>query len=242
MICLLYTYVLAKSDPFRQEPLPFMPSAMRFLNAYRQFKPKLKHDLCIVGCGGEVDALFEEVATFYRRYDGDGYDCGAYQAVGSKLKYDLVLGLNSHVFFWRDGWLEAFAKAYDVFGPGVYGASGSYERNRHIRTPAIAFSPELMRKYPVKIDSRVAAEEAEGGPMNFTVWAQEQRKPTIVVAADGCYSLSRIRAIQNGFRRGDQSNMLILDRHSELYRNASLDQRRHLEQVVYGPSPEPANL
>lgn len=235
-ICLLYTRVIKNHDPNWKAPLPYDQSAVRFLQSYLQHRPKIPHELIVANCGGEGDSMFDQVAIRFYRDDGGGYDCGTYQAIGSKLDCDFVLGLNSHCHFWRDGWLEQFAEAFSVFGKNtIYGASGSYERNRHIRTPAIAFTPEIMSQYPQRVNDRKGAEEFE---QNFTIWAESKGYMAIVVATDGNYTLSRIKAIKAGFRRGDQSNMLIKDRHVLVYDSATPEMKAHLESVTYSNAPE----
>jgi hypothetical protein len=236
-IAILYLRILKNSCPNWVAPLPYEPSTRRFLSTYLKFKPKIPHDLVVVNCGSrEHDGMFDGIAQ-HIFCDSGGFDGGTYQAMGPLMCHDLVLGLNTHTYFWRDGWLERFAEAFTKYGPGIYGATGSYEANRHIRTPSIAFTPEIISRYPKTIDTRDKAGEFEFGPNNFTIWAQSQGYPAIVVATNGDYKLHEIRRIKEGFRRSTQQNCLIRDRHTDVYDHASPQDRQHLESVVYDAAP-----
>lgn len=239
-LAVFYLRIIKNNNPDWVAPLPYEPSSNRFLSSYIKFKPKIPHDLIVVNCGSAVhDGKFDKVAAQYRTSYSLGFDCGTYQDVGSSnLDYDLILGVNTHTYFWREGWLERFESAFNKFGPGVYGASGSYEQNRHIRTTGIAFTPDIISRYPKKIDTREKAGEFEFGPNNFTIWAQSEGYPAIVVAAGADYHLHEIRKIKSGFRRHDQRNMLIWDRHSDIYARSDLKYKAHLESVVYDPAPQ----
>lgn len=232
-IVLLYLRILKKFDLSFPEQKSYAQSSKRFLESYKIFKPSLPHSLIVVNCGSlQHDGLFDGVATDYRNYNGGGYDCGTYQAIGSKLECDLVVALNTHVHFWRSGWLEYFVEARTRFGPGVYGATASYEGYPHLRTPAIAFSPEIMKRYPCTIDTRNEAASFEAGPSNFSLWAHRNHIPCWLVTADGLYGIKQWRTPKNIFRRGTQRNCLIFDRHTDIYENANERERKLLEQTA----------
>ena len=229
-IALLYLRILKKFDPAFPEHKCYEESSKRFLDTYLRFKPAIPHELIIVNCGSSLhDGMFDEVATQYRVFNGGGFDCGTYQAVGGSLDCDLVFGLNTHTYFWRHGWLERFADEFGKHGPGVYGATASFEINPHLRTPAIAFDPKIMREYPHVINNRQEAADFEAGPENFSLWAFQQRHTVRLVAADGSYPLQAWRVPQNIFRRGDQSNCLIFDRHTDIYAEADAETKLRLE-------------
>lgn len=220
-IVLLYTRILKKFDERHPEHKSYAESSRRFLETYQRFKPAIPHRIVIVNCGqSEHDGMFDGVASEYANYNGGGYDCGTWQAIGGAMEADLVVGLNTHTYFWRPDWLEPFLRARNKFGPGVFGAAASYEQHSHLRTPCIAFSPEIMREYPMLVDSREKASWFEAGSNNFSIWVIRQWKPAVLVAADGFYSEPDWRKPPNIFRRGDQSNCLVFDRHCDIYRQA----------------------
>lgn len=232
-VAVLYLRVVRRADPSLPMPFPYDRGHARFLDTYRKFTPTVEHDLIIVNCGITKDVSpFDDIAHKYCYYDGLGSDCGTYQAVVPTLNYDLVLCLNSIVYFWRPGWLEPFISACDRFGPGVYGASASCENNPHLRTPSIACSPKVMSGYPMLINSRQDAIEFESGPNNFSLWSEQSGYASVMVASDGFYHRENWRTPNNIFRRGDQSNCLIWDRHTEIYAKASAAEKIQLERMA----------
>lgn len=227
--------MIKKWDESHPEHKSYAESAERFLRTYKEFKPKIPHELIVVNCGApEPDGMFDEIATGYARYDGGGYDCGTYQDVSNRLNCDLVFGLNTHTYFWRYGWLEPFVDAFKVCGHGIYGASASFENNPHIRTPAIAFTQRVMADYPLLIHSREGTVNFEAGPQNFSLFALSKGYRVCVVAADSNYCLESLDKIPNGFRIGDQSGVLVHDRHTDLYRDASPEERIALQNKALG--------
>lgn len=232
-VAVLYLRVVRRADPSLPMPFPYDVGHARFLDSYRKFTPEIEHDLVVVNCGITKDVSpFDDLANKYCYYDGLGSDCGTYQAVVPTLKHDLVLCLNSIAYFWRPGWLEPFVAAAEKMGPGVYGASASCENNPHLRTPAIACAPKIMAAYPMLVNSRQDAIEFESGRLNFSLWAEQSGYPSVMVAADGVYQREDWRKPPNIFRRGDQSNCLIWDRHTEIYARASTSDKLKLERAA----------
>ncbi len=220
-IVLLYLRILKKSDPGYVEPKSYEESTKRFLSTYRQFKPNIEHELVVVNCGSEAhDGLFDNVVSRYETDMGGGFDCGSFKHIGGRQSCDLVVGLNTHTYFWRDGWLEPFAQCAQQFGKGVYGASASYDCHPHLRTPCIAFSPQVARQYPYPVVTRLDAGSFEGGPNNFSLWARNNNYASRLVTATSSYGLNAWRSTKNGFRQGNQTDCLVFDRHTDLYAKA----------------------
>lgn len=234
-IALLYIRVLKKSDPNFPVAKDYQKSSLRFLDTYKTFKPEIPHDLIVANCGQkEHDGMFDKVATSYMNYNGGGYDCGTYQAVGGRLDHDLVFGLNTHTWFRRKDWMDRFVITFKRCGPGVYGPTASYENAPHLRTPAIAFSPKIMRYYPIIVDNRQKCCNFEAGPNNFSLWAEGQGWPVCLITTERAWARPDWRKPKNGFRDGDQSNVLIYDRHTDLYDAASEQDKRILERAANG--------
>lgn len=228
-VAVLYLKIVRRVEKY---PIatPYEIGHKRFYDAYREFKPVIPHDLIIVRCGATEEATdFDSIATHYMRYDGWGADSAAYQFVVRVLDYDLVLCLNTLAYPWRHGWLEPFVEAFKVHGKGVYGATASYEIHPHLRTPAIAFHPDLIREYPFTITNRADAGMFEASPNSISAWADRVGYPCILVAAQGRYYRVDWRKGPNIFRRGDQSNCLVFDRHTDLYRDADAATKAKLE-------------
>jgi hypothetical protein len=234
-VVLLYIRVIRKSDPKYVVPKDYDQSSKRFLETYQQFKPTIPHELCVVNCGSEThDGLFDGIASRYETDMGGGFDCGTYQHIGGKQPCDLVVGLNTHTYFWRNGWLEPIVRCAESCGKGVYGVSGSYEQNPHLRTPCIAFSPEVMRQYPHQCLTRLDAGAFEFGPENFSLWAHNAGFPTYLVTEKVTYDIEGWRFPRHGFRDGNQRNCLVWDRHTELYASSDKATKRHLESMANG--------
>lgn len=232
-VILLYLRILKRFDPTYPEMKSYNESSVRFLRTYQTFRPKIPHRLVVVNCGAtQHDAMFDCVADEYRTYNGGGFDCGTYQAVASTLNCDLVLALNTHTYFWSHDWLEPFVVAATNFGPGVFGASSSFERFPHLRTPAIAFNPKIICGYPVMVDTRDKAADFEAGNQNFSAWAMQMHYPVLLVTRNAFYSIEHWRTPANIFRRGNQSNCLIFDRHTDVYAAADFQEKRNLEKLA----------
>jgi len=233
-IVLLYIHVRTKLDPSYIEPYPYSLGARRFKESYLKFKPEIPHRLLVVNSGVISDAsIFEDVAHF-EQYHGRGWDCGTYQAVARRVDCDLLVCFNTLAYFWQAGWLEPFVRAVEKHGKGVYGPSASYELHPHLRTPCIAFHPEIIRDYPIKVDSRDACCQFEHRGDNFSIWAKSAGYPVLLVTKEGEYEQPQWRAPDRIFRRADQANMLVWDRHSDDYAAATPEQKRMLASAADG--------
>jgi hypothetical protein len=232
-LAVLYLHIVKKSDPNYPVQKDYAESTDRFIHTYKAHHPVTIHDLVIAHCGGYADGgLFRDIADDEFTIIGNGYDNGSYQEMNRVLMcYDLVLALNTHAHFWRDGWLEPIAEAARKHGIGVYGISASRENHPHLRTPAIAYHPGVMAEYPLKCRTRGDCCLFEAGPDNFSLWAHRRGFPSMLVTADGdCWPVEHWRKPPNIFRRGDQSNVLIWDRHTDIYAAASPEEKAKLEK------------
>lgn len=214
----------------------------RFARAYRAFDAGCAHELYICTSGGSLsetsrmalDGLCYESFT----YAGRGWDIGAYQWSASRLKgYNMLVCLNSQAHPARAGWLARIADAWDRHGPGIYGASSSFEGAPHVRTSCIATAPALLQTYPLIVRSRYDACVFEHSPRNFSLWAQDQGLPVYVVLASGAVTLENSRQGPEVFRKGGQSDLLVHDRHTLLYDAAGPAERRRLQALADGEMP-----
>ena len=69
---------------------------------------------------------------------------------------------------------------------------------------------------------------------NFTQWVRNKGLQTRLVTWDGVYDLPDWRKPQNIFRRGDQSNLIVKDRHCEAYEVSDVDGKARLEALAGG--------
>lgn len=225
-------------------------SAKRFAETFQQFEPECEHELIVVSCNGratnELREAFNGIRCRHELYRGGGRDCGAAQHIARRVDCDFLVCANAGAYFHRAGWLKRFLEARQEYGEGLYGASASYEsfpyvagvKNPHIRTSFFGCNPKTFREFPHLIDSREKCLRFECGDWNFTRWFEERGEPAFLVTWDGCYRQAEFRSPPNVFRKGDQSNLLIRDRHMDVYEQS--DRQRRTELEVYangGPSP-----
>ena len=240
-IAVLYNLVEQATEDI---PLPnnWDEILQRFRNSYVQHPAGIEHDLYLCASGAPLSSrsrhLFAELKYRTLNYIGKGWDIGAYQhCAGRLLEYDLVFFMNSQAFVVTDEWLSPFAGAYASYGPGIYGASSSFEVSPHIRTSAFAASPQLLLRYPLKVKSRYDACVFEHSPTNFAQWAIGRKYPVQVVMCSGTYPLMDSRRGADIFRRGSQKDLIINDRHTLLYELATGTERKRLEQLADGKIP-----
>lgn len=223
---LAYTRVVRTARENPKAASAYDPAFERFLRTYNQFKPTQDHELVIIDCGGLGLPvwLYEDPPILARsiEYYGDGWDVGAYQYAANALDCDLLVCLNSWTYFHVEGWLYPMVAMAAHYGPGLYGPSSSYELGPHIRTTCMAVDPKLLREYPVAVNNRERCCTFEAGPECFTKFALARKVPVFMSLRDEAVEPERWRSpeLKNIFRRGDQSNVLVWDRHTDFYANA----------------------
>jgi len=232
---LLYIYLVRPSEvPGRD----FSVIHQRFIDSYRKFMPGVPHQLRVVLYNGEktpeIESKFDGLNAVYSFYNGDGLDMGAYQAVTRVLDADFAICCNTQAHFHRSGWMERLVEAFVQYGEGLYGPMGSYEDTPHLRGPCMAFPPKLMRQYPHLISNRETAHRFESREWNFTQWVRSIGKPALMVTWDEVLEQSDWRKPDNIFRRGDQSNCLVWDRHTEVYFKENAPRREELARSADG--------
>lgn len=242
-IAVLYNWVEKATDAV---PMPegWTNILRRFAESYRTLDAGYAHDLYICTSGAPLTeqskTTLEGIPFKVLRYDGGGYDIGAYQQSAKHLQsYDFAVCLNSQAHIRKANWLSYFAEAFERFGVGVYGASSSFEISPHIRTCCIAFTPRLILEYPLEVRCRYDAVVFEHSPKNFSQWALEKGLPVCVVGQSGVDQLADSRKRPDIFRRGSQADLLINDRHTIIYNSASPAEKERLGNQADGKLDEP---
>ena len=232
--------------PLDVRPL-FLTCANKWVSSYRARPSGVPHEVIICMSNGVITEDDERIfgaiphRTWY--YGGDGWDIGSYQSVAQECDSDMIVFTNTRTHFWKDNWMVPFVEAFNRFGPkGLYGVTGSYERcpidvarfpNPHIRTACFAVNPKQFRKFPYIVDSREKGFRFESGDWNLCDWYSDHGWPVKMVAANGqCYDRPYWRRPDNIFRRGDQSNVLVRDRHTDCYDAAPSDEKKQLEGIT----------
>ena len=214
--------------------------AQRWLDAYNWNKAGYEHELVIINrYADNPDTMFDGLGAKHLRYDGGGWDCGAWQFAGKNIKTDLLVCFNSSTYVTGNGWLQRFVDAVEKHGDGLYGPLTSYEIVPHVRTPCMIFQPKIINDYPMEVQSREDTYRFESlgwpnGVPNFTQWVKHNGQKTILVTWDGSYDLWQWRTPPNIFRRGDQSNLIVKDRHCEAYEVSDAKGKAKLEALADG--------
>lgn len=225
---LIYLHVTGKSDPTAPPPEHYLPWSVRFIETYKKFKGDEPHELLIVHCGGmtpESQQVFSGLDCSHTSYLGGGWDIGAHQSAANELPGRFVICAATPIHFTCPGFLEAMIEARNKFGDGLYGPTASYENRPHIRNCCWAFDTDTFKQYPHIIDTRARTYRAESGDLSITRWYEDQGKPRIMVAKDGFYHQADWRKPDNIFRRGDQSNCFVGDRHSDNFETGTPEER-----------------
>jgi hypothetical protein len=227
----------------------FFLNAQTFAITYRLFPPGIDHDLIVCWNNGTPNVaqkkLFDKIQHSDMFYDGTGLDCGAALFLAERLNHDFVIFCNARVKFWKHDWGKKFVEEREAHGDGLYGASASYEQcplipnvrgiNPHIRTSCFGCNPTILREYPYQITCRRDAYQFEAGAWNFTRWFFDIGLNCWLVTWKDANEKKFWRSPYNIFRRGDQSNMLIKDKHSDIYQHSSLEDKNRLSRAAdYG--------
>ena len=217
----VYVYPLGESE--------YDLSAQRFVASYRDFPPLYDHSLHVVFNGpapsAENIALFDGLQAHFHRHDDSGWDIGAFQRAAREIDCELILCLGGNSYFRRSGWLRRMAGAVSSHGDGLYGASASYERDPHIRTTAFWCDPLLLRAYPKRVRSYQDRYDFEASEISLTRLAEYVGLGCWLVTWCGEYAKKDWRSPPNIFRRGDQSNSLVFDRHFDLHETVNEESR-----------------
>lgn len=211
----------------------FLPYIHRFTNTLRSFDPGVMYDLVAVCCNADptdtIKFCFRDLPVTFLRYDGAGADLGSQQFVANQMPGCFQVNMTSRCYFHREDWLLQYVTARNVLGPALYGASASWQCGRlHLCTRGHAYDTDDFVKYPHLINSR------ELGPM-FEVfdgcvlrWFEENDRSAYVVHWGKALPKDKWFTEPNRFRNGDQSAMLIWDKHSDIYRDADPEEKERL--------------
>jgi hypothetical protein len=218
----------------------FRPHIKRFTDTYRQFPPGAEHTIMAVcnkaDATAEVKAMFDGMPVEWLRYDGDGADLGSQQFVAESSTDNVFqVNLTTRTHAHREGWLTHLVKAREKYGPGLYGITASNEGGRlHICTRAHSYDTRDFRFYPTKITSRDFGVFFELGRGCLLEWFLEFGRPAYVVTWDRIWRKPEWFDIPNGYRRGDQRNCLLFDKHTERYADANDAERERLTAMMEG--------
>lgn len=228
-------------------PLPFnvwthyAAFAQRFARTFREFPPEADYELVVTTHWGEptdfVREMFYDIKTRFQPFYGDGCQIGAQQEV-SLMNEGFIVGLTGHAYFHRSGWLRRLMEKREKFGPGLYGVCASQEGGKlHLRTSCYGVDSTYFNKFENPILSRDDCTKFECGEWCFSEWFEKtfQRAP-LVVHWDSVNDLSE--HVENGYRDGNQEQLLVWDRHTDLYASASESEKAQLQRLAFGLARE----
>lgn len=222
-------YILLTSPPFSDH-------ARRFYSTYKKCTPGYPHTLMVICNDHPIDNMvrdyFKDIPCVFIAGDNIGQDIGAHQAVSQVVDCDLMICLGSSVHFRRSGWMIRIWEAWKKHGPGMYGASGSYQINPHLQTTAFWCSPELLRNYPIQVRTHDERYEFEHGRNSIVSLALSNGYACKLVTWDGEYDLPDWRKPMNCSFKGDQSNMLMYWNITDGYELSPPHSRRYVESLV----------
>lgn len=230
----------------------FRPFAERFVDTYFKHRPGHLHVVTVVVNGTEVSAdiveLFRGIPVEFKLYEGNGMDLGSQQMVASEGDHFQV-NMTSRMYFHREGWLDRLVEGRETYGPGLYGMTASHEGGRlHICTRGHAYDAKDFREYPHQIVNRDQGVFFECGEGCLLEWYQARKQPVFVVGWNGefgdgkcahCHELSGKNfqdyfTHADGFRNGDQRNVLCFDKHTDAFRDADDQEKSRLTSLCRG--------
>lgn len=242
----LYCYPIVSAD--------YDAVARRFVDTYKRFPAGVDHSLVVVCNNGPASsfqkALFAGTNPVFIDRHNEGWDIGAFiegcrsiMASGLKPKFVMCCGANTH--FKRSGWLARMNEAWDKHGPGMYGATASFEVRPHFNTSSFVADVADVANYPFHVSTTQDRYHFEWGARSLMNSIAAQGRPTLLVTWDGEYPPPLFRSAPNGYRNGDQSNCLAYFRHSDTYDNEPAPTKHNLASYADGVrnnSPEVIRL
>lgn len=231
-------FIIAGNTPGAPPPLIYKAAAKRFADTYRQFPAGYEHKLYLINSNGglteEVASYFDDIPHEVIVYRGSGWDIGGQQyAAFTMPAEDWIMGLSSWTFFREEGWLRHFGQAIETHGDGLYGATTSFEHIPHVRGTAYLVRCGLMHRYPHGINSREDSWKLEADPKtSLTTWILERGLGAWLVTRTEVVPIADSRKPDNVFRRGDQSNILIYDKHTEVFDKAGAWEKKCLADMA----------
>jgi len=230
----------------------FLPAFERFASTWRQFPPGVDCVIYAVHCGEVLDdkicAIFDGLPVKFIPYAGNGFDFGAQQEASQHLEGCFQVNMTSRVYFHREGWLKRLVDHREQFGPNLYGTSVSNEGGRlHLCTRCFAADADQFAAYPHKLDTRdkgVFYEVGIGNPDgSLAEWFEvTYQQVPYVVYWHQAYPWRQHHGdahpgLDNVFRRGDQTELLVWDRHTKLWADADDQEKKRLTSLCYEPLP-----
>jgi hypothetical protein len=224
----------------------------RFQASYCTFPAGKRHDLHIIFKGypdpvecQKARALFEGLSFNSLYMSDDGFDLRAYFVAAAQTSHDYVCFLNTASEIQSDTWLLKLVRNLELPGVGIVGASGSYEApshfgcgfpNIHVRTNAFMMRrADFLATQPEgTLTNKLAVYQLEHGPISITRRMHERGLQSLIVGRDGRGYSPAFWPLSETFRQGNQHNLLVHDKQTKIYRNASASLKQLLFTAAWG--------
>lgn len=213
--------------------------AARFVSTYHENPPGLAHDTLIICNGGPLPLdealIFSSLhPIFLPRVNDPGWDISAFIDVarGAGSNYDAIFCCGESVHFHRQGWLARLVSAWERHGPGMYGPLSSNTIRGHLNTTAFLCPPSLLAKYPSAVFDRKSRYEFEHGERSFWRRLSMKNIPVRLVTWDGEWTPKTWRVPANILWRGDQSNCLVWECHTENWLHSDLGTKQNWSRMA----------
>jgi hypothetical protein len=224
----------------------------QFQASYCTFPAGIRHDLHVIFKGypdpvecEKARALFSGLSFNSLYVSDDGFDLGAYFAAAAQVSHDYVCFFNTPSEIQSDAWLLKLFRNLELPGVGIVGASGSHEAapwfglsfpNIHVRTNAFMMrrSDFLATKPQGTLTDKLAVYQVEHGAISITRRMHERGLQSLIVGRDGRGYSPAFWPVSETFRQGHQHNLLVRDKQTEIYRNASPSLKQSLFAAAWG--------
>jgi hypothetical protein len=183
--------------------------------------------------------LFYGIKVRFFEYYASGEDAGVYQQiVNAQSENALVVFMTSRCHFHRAGWLAKLVEAREKHGPAMYGMAANRETwPLHICGRGTTFDSHDFKFYPHRLDDKARDgqffEVGKNNPDGTLLdWAERRGLPGKLVMFDGVYDKPDWFKPANRFRNGDQSNVLVWDKHTDIFANADEAEKARLIRMA----------
>jgi hypothetical protein len=168
----------------------------------------------------------------------NGWDIGSEQAAALQMDPDdWCFFMSAWGYFVMPDWLPKIKSAIEEHGDCLYGTQASGEINLHIRGSGYCCRAGAFNEYPHLVSSRAASFRWESGGESFDNLGftnfHIKRNGAWLVTPSGCHSYGNWLLIPNGFRSGNQSNILVWDKHTKIYDESTESEKSDLHQRSY---------
>lgn len=210
-------------------------SAERFISTYKAFPAGIEHELVVVFTNGlpPDPKIYEGMDCRFLFYKGEAWCTGVHQWAAAFLDSEFTLFSSARTFFWKADWLKRMVECREKYGRGMYGTMSSNENMPHLRTNFYGINPHFLLDCP-PVRTRGDTWKFESGDWNISRHFQQLGQASMLITWDGEYAFPDWRKPENIFRRGDQGNCLVFDRHTEIYEKASDEEKARLAKLSDG--------